>query len=46
MSTSPAVAATLGWAFLAEPLRTTQAVAICCVVLASAGTALAADISR
>lgn len=46
MSTSPAVAATLGWALLAEPLRTTQAVAICCVVLASAGTALAADISR
>lgn len=46
MSTSPAVAATLGWLVLAEPLHGTQAMAICCVVLASAGAALAADVSR
>lgn len=46
MSTSPAVAATLGWAVLSEPLRTAQIGAICCVVFASAGTALVADTTR
>jgi inner membrane transporter RhtA len=46
MSTSPAVAAALGWVLLAEPLHTPQAAAIGFVVLASAGTALAADVSH
>ena len=46
MSTSPAVAATIGWLLLAEPLGGLQVVAICCVVSASAATALAADIGR
>lgn len=46
MSTSPAVAAALGWAVLAEPLRAAQAAAICCVVVASAGTALGPDLVR
>ena len=46
MSTSPAVAATIGWLLLAEPLHALQVAAICCVVLASAGTAVAADVTR
>ena len=43
MSTSPAVAAAMGWAILAEPLGAVQAAAIACVVAASAGTMLTTD---
>ncbi len=39
MSTSPAVAAAMGWMVLAEPLGKLQAAAIGCVVAASVGTA-------
>ncbi|MGZ4807258.1 MAG: EamA family transporter [Ilumatobacteraceae bacterium] len=46
MSTSPAVAATIGWLVLAEPLHALQVVAIGCVVSASAATAVAGDVSR
>ncbi len=46
MSTSPAVAAMLGWLLLAEPLRSPQVLAMCCVVLASAATALAGDVGH
>ena len=46
MSTSPAVAAAMGWMVLAEPLGKLQAAAIGCVVAASAGTALATDVSH
>jgi len=43
MSTSPAVAAAMGWAILAEPLGAVPAAAIACVVAASAGTMLTTD---
>jgi inner membrane transporter RhtA len=46
LSTSPAVAAVVGWLVLAEPLGGLQGVAICCVMVASAATAFAADTSR
>ena len=46
MSTSPAVAAAMGWMVLAEPLGGLQTAAIGCVVAASVGTALATDTSR
>ena len=46
MSTSPAVAAIMGWMVLHETLGPLQAAAIGCVVLASVGTALATDVSR
>lgn len=46
MSTSPAVAAAMGWMILAEPLGMPQAAAIACVVAASVGTTLATDITR
>lgn len=46
MSTSPAVAAAMGWMVLAEPLGRLQTAAIGCVVAASVGTTLATDISR
>ena len=46
MSTSPAVAATIGWLMLAEPLGLLQVAAICCVMVASAATAFASDTSR
>ena len=45
MSTSPAVAAVMGWLVLHETLGWLQAAAIGCVVAASAGTALATDVS-
>jgi inner membrane transporter RhtA len=45
MSTSPAIAAAMGWAVLHESLGPLQAAAICCVVVASAGTALATDVT-
>jgi inner membrane transporter RhtA len=45
MSTSPAVAATMGWLVLHEPLGAVQAAAIACVVAASAGTAFATDVA-
>jgi len=45
MSTSPAVAAVMGWMVLHETLGALQAAAIACVVLASVGTALATDVS-
>jgi inner membrane transporter RhtA len=45
MSTSPAIAAAMGWAVLGESLGPLQAAAIACVVVASAGTALATDVS-
>jgi inner membrane transporter RhtA len=41
MSTSPAVAAVMGWLVLNEPMGLLQTAAICCVGVASAGTALA-----
>ena len=44
MSTSPAVAAVMGWLVLHETLGWLQAAAIACVVAASAGTALATDV--
>lgn len=43
MSTSPAVAAGMGWLVLNESVGALQAVAIGCVVAASAGTALSTD---
>jgi inner membrane transporter RhtA len=43
MSTSPAIAAAMGWAVLGESLGPVQGAAIACVVVASAGTALATD---
>ena len=46
MSTSPAIAAAMGWIMLSQPLGRLQTVAIGCVVAASAGTALATDISQ
>jgi len=45
MSSSPAVAAIMGWMVLHETLGPLQAAAIGCVVLASVGTALATDVS-
>ena len=45
MSTSPAVAAVMGWLVLNEQLGWLQAAAIGCVVAASAGTALATNVS-
>ena len=45
MSTSPAVAAVIGWLILNETLGWLQAAAIGCVVAASAGTALATDVT-
>lgn len=45
MSTSPAVAAVMGWLVLNETLGWLQAAAIGCVVAASAGTALATDVT-
>ena len=45
MSTSPAVAAVMGWLVLNEQLGWLQAAAIGCVVAASAGTALATSVS-
>jgi inner membrane transporter RhtA len=45
MSTSPAVAAVMGWLVLNETLGLLQAAAIGCVVAASAGTALATDVT-
>ncbi len=46
MSTSPAVAAVMGWLVLNEQLGWLQAAAIGCVVAASAGTALATNVSN
>jgi len=46
MSSSPAVAAIMGWMVLHETLGPLQAAAIGCVVLASVGTALATDVSK
>ena len=45
MSTSPAIAAAMGWMVLHESLGPLQAAAICCVVVASVGTALATDVT-
>ena len=45
MISSPAIAAAMGWAVLGESLGPLQATAIACVVVASAGTALATDVS-
>ena len=45
MSSSPAVAAVMGWLVLNEQLGWLQAAAIGCVVAASAGTALATSVS-
>ncbi|MEP7114678.1 MAG: EamA family transporter [Ilumatobacteraceae bacterium] len=44
MSTSPAIAAVMGWLVLNEALGALQAVAIGCVVAASAATALSTDV--
>jgi inner membrane transporter RhtA len=46
MSTSPAIAAAMGWMVLAQPLGKLQTAAIGCVVVASVGTALTTDTSR
>ncbi len=45
MSSSPAVAAVMGWLVLNEQLGWLQAAAIGCVVAASAGTAMATNVS-
>ena len=45
MSTSPAIAAAMGCVVLGESLGPLQAAAIACVVVASAGTALATDVT-